>query len=154
MRKHQEHRVGLLGRIEKYLKNLYLWSYNMTRNFDDERTQKIIGFFCEILQNNNCMVTGIRNKEVDWEFTSGNKKFVKLVGREVSSYDELSPKELKDVRKLERKLGKRWQKKALEKYMMCVSKGTIEEKRALVEDIKAELKDKEDSELKNLVNKV
>ena len=124
------------------------------RHFDDERTEKIVGFFCEVLIENNCTILEIRTKEVDWEFTSENKNFRKLIGRNIKSYDELTFDEKKLVGKLERKWGKRWQKKSLKRYLMDVSGSSTEEKLKLIEDIKAELKDKDTSELKTLVNKV
>ena len=124
------------------------------RNFDEERTQKVIGFFCEILIDNSCTVVSIRGKEIDWEFTSRNRHFKKLIGREVESYKDLNSKELRQAEKLGRKWGKRWQRKALKRYVSDIEGSSTEEKLKLMEDIKAELKDKEDSELKTLVNKV
>lgn len=124
------------------------------RNFDDDRTEKIVGFFCEVLVENKCTILDIRTKEVDWEFTFGNKNFRKLIGRNINSYSELTFEEKKLVGKLERKWGKRWQKKALKRYLMDIDGSSTEEKLKLIEDIKAELKDEEASELKTLVNKV
>jgi len=154
MKKHQEHKDGLLGKLEKYLNNLYIEIFSMTRDFDSERKQKIIGFFCDILIENHCNVVNLEGNNVTWEFTSGNKHFKKLIGREIKSYDELDYKEKKEAEKLERKWGKRWKKKALQRYLMDVDGSSTEEKMALLNDVKAELKDKDDSELKNLVNKV
>ena len=154
MRKHQRHKVGLLGRLQNYLNELYVECIDM-RNFDEERTQKVIGFFCEILMENNCNILEIRAKEVDWEFTSGNKHFRKLMGRDINSYSELNHKELKEVKKLESKWNKRWQKKALKRYMMDVDGSKTAEKMELIKDIKAELKDSDGNEdLKKLLDEV
>lgn len=124
------------------------------RHFDDERTEKIVGFFCEVLIENKCTILEIRTKEVDWEFTSENKNFKKLIGRNVESYDELNFDEKKLVGKLERKWGKRWQKKSLKRYLLDIDGSSTEEKLKLIENIKAELKNKESSELKTLVGRV
>ena len=125
------------------------------RNFDEERTQKVIGFFCDILIENKCIVTGIRGKEVDWEFTSDNDKFRKLIDRDIKDYSELKDLELKDVKKLERKLGKRWQKKALKRYIMDVSGTSTEEKLELIKSIKKEIDTKDgNEELKKLLEGV
>jgi len=126
----------------------------MTRNFDDERTQKVMAFFCEILKENSCNIISITEKQVMWEFTSGNIQFKKLINRDIDSYKDLTQKELKSVESLQRKMGLRWRKKALKRYMMNMSKASEEEKLALIESIKNELKDKENSDLKNLVGKV
>ena len=153
MRKCQEHRVGLLGDINNYINKIILW-YIIMRNFDDNRTEKIVGFFCEVLVENKCTILEIRTKEVDWEFTSKNKNFKKLIGRDIKSYDELTFEEKKLVGKLERKWGKRWQKKALKRYLMDIDGSSTEEKLNLIKDIKAELEDKESSDLKTLVGRV
>lgn len=124
------------------------------RHFDDDRTEKIVGFFCEVLRENKCNILDIRKIEVDWEFTSGNKNFRKFIGRDVKSYDDLTSEEIKNVGKLERKWNKRWQKKALKRYLMDIDGSSTEEKLKLIEDIKAELNNEDSSELKTLVGRV
>jgi len=96
--------------------------------------QRARDLYIEIVKENGCIITEIKELSVDWEFTPDHKEVQKIINKtrgkdiKINSLNELTWKEKRMLDKKSHILSQRWKTKAQYKVIMSLYKqveGTV-----------------------------